>query len=98
MNAEEFYKYDQEELSYRKCSTKDCESVDYNDYEQVLYSKEQLIAFSEAYHKQKLKLLGIADVVGQSEQLCKHKRVIKSRLRMEDGKSRYCKDCQEWLT
>ena len=39
----------------------------------------------------------IHSVVGQSEQLCKHKRVIKSRLRMVDGKSRYCKDCQEWI-
>ena len=45
-----------------------------------------------------VKNLAISGVVGQSEQLCKHKRVIKSRLRMEDGKSRYCKDCQEWLT
>lgn len=42
--------------------------------------------------------LRLHNVVGRSEQLCKHKRVIKSRLRMEDGKSRYCKDCQEWLT
>jgi len=45
-----------------------------------------------------VKKLTIPVVVGQSEQLCKHKRVIKSRLRMEDGKSRYCKDCKEWLT
>ena len=42
--------------------------------------------------------LRIHDVVGRSEQLCKHKRVIKSRLRKEDGKSKYCKDCQEWFT
>ena len=42
--------------------------------------------------------LRIQDVAGQSEQLCNHKRVIKSRLRKEDGKSKYCKDCQEWLT
>ena len=45
-----------------------------------------------------VKNCSIPVVVGRSEQLCKHKRVIKSRLRMEDGKSRYCKDCQEWLT
>jgi len=45
-----------------------------------------------------VKKLTIPVVVGQSKQLCKHKRVIKSRLRMEDGKSRYCKDCKEWLT
>ena len=34
---------------------------------------ETLTDICEEYHKRKLKLLGIADVVGQSEQLAEHK-------------------------
>lgn len=30
---------------------------------------DEIMAFAEAYHEHKLKLLGIANVVGQSEQL-----------------------------
>lgn len=30
---------------------------------------DEIMAFAEAYHEHKLKLLGIADVVGRSEQL-----------------------------
>ena len=33
-----------------------------------------MVTFAEKYHKSKLKLLGIADVVGRSEQLkCEHR-------------------------
>lgn len=34
--------------------------------------------FAHEYHKRKLKLLGIANVVGQSEQLCDHPRSERS--------------------
>lgn len=34
--------------------------------------------FAHEYHKHKLKLLGIADVVGLSEQLCDHPRSERS--------------------
>jgi hypothetical protein len=54
-------------------------------------------SYSDGYVKWLEKQLLIHSVVGQSEQLCKHKRVIKSRLRMVEGKSRYCKRCQGWI-
>lgn len=35
-----------------------------------LYDKNDMVMFAERYHQAKLKLLGIANVVGRSEQLC----------------------------
>lgn len=45
----------------------------WNEVEDAEYNDRQLTQFAERYHEHKLKLLGIADVVGQSEQLpCQH--------------------------
>lgn len=41
----------------------------WNEVEDAEYNDRQLTQFAERYHEHKLKLLGIADVVGQSEQL-----------------------------
>jgi predicted ATP-dependent protease len=35
--------------------------------------------------------------MSDSGQLCKTANTIKSRLRMEDDKSTYCKDCKKWF-
>jgi hypothetical protein len=69
------------------------ESEDYSKY--ALMNEGYRVAMIDAIDL--VKKLNIGSVVGQSEQLCKHKRVIKSQLRMVDDKSRYCMDCQEWI-
>lgn len=43
----------------------------WNEVEDAEYNERQLTQFAERYHEHKLKLLGIANVVGQSEQLCR---------------------------
>lgn len=51
MTAEEFYKYDQETIPAKDCCL---EGVDrYRKYD-IAYSKAELIAFAEAYHKKQL--------------------------------------------
>lgn len=48
------------------------------DMENWFYDKNDMVQFAEKYHQAKLKLLGIADVVGRSEQLtcdCVNNRV-----------------------
>ena len=41
----------------------------WKEHKDAEYNERQLVQFAERYHEHKLKLLGIADVVGRSEQL-----------------------------
>jgi hypothetical protein len=58
MNTEEFLKQDGIKPS----------SFD-NQMRNWSYTESQLLGFAERYHQAELKLLGIGDVVGQSEQV-----------------------------
>ena len=53
MTVEEFFKYDQETISYKECSTKDCKEPYYENSDELLYDKKQMMAFAEAYHQYK---------------------------------------------
>lgn len=74
MTAEEFYEYDQEQISNTECSTKDCKHVDYNDHDQILYSKEEMISFSEGYLKHKLNSLDVDGIVKRRELLVAYEK------------------------
>lgn len=66
---------------------------------EILDFRHEILNQKKEFLVKKLnKQLALLRVSCQREQLCKHKRVIKSRLSIEDGKNKYCKDCQEWLT
>lgn len=41
----------------------------WKEHKDAEYNERQLVQFAERYHKHKLKLLGMADVSGRSEQL-----------------------------
>lgn len=59
MNARDFFKEEDP-------GSNDEYSKDTRDW---LYDKNDMVMFAERYHQAKLKLLGIANVVGRSEQL-----------------------------
>lgn len=61
MNAIDFFKEEDPGNNYEYSSN----SNDAN----WLYDKNDMVMFAERYHQAKLKLLGIANVVGRSEQL-----------------------------
>lgn len=56
---------------------------------------DEIIAFAEAYHEHKLKLLGMADVVGRSEQLSCGRNITTCVFYKDGGKCsnpEYCRD------
>ena len=65
MNVEDFYKETKPYLWESDSPQKD----------EGFYGKDDIKRFAEEYHQAKLKLLGIADVVGQSEQ-CTHENEV----------------------
>jgi len=48
--------------------------------------------YAEMYHERQLKLLGIANVVGRSEQLCEHKSLQSAMCEVD-----YCPDCDTYI-
>tara|TARA_R110002020_G_scaffold197161_3_gene398210 strand:+ start:314 stop:562 length:249 start_codon:yes stop_codon:yes gene_type:complete len=82
MNAKELFR---KELNPADCWSEQTISFDFND----------VTEFAERYLEHKLKLLGIGDVVGQSEQLpCEHERTIAGH---HHDQPHYCLDCGEEL-
>ena len=65
MNAEEYYR------------KKDYPILDKFDKKAPKFDYYDFIDFAESYHKAKLNLLTIPDVVGRSEQLCEHHYIKK---------------------
>jgi len=64
-----------------------------NDYEELAVKMQE---YAEYYHQAKLKLLGIGDVVGQSEQLvCDHPEDRQTWMR--NGNASYCDKCGEMI-
>ena len=59
MTAKEYFEYDQDKIPFKDCSTKDCETYDY-DGEEPAYSKSEMIAFADSYHKKHLDLYGVS--------------------------------------
>ena len=66
MTAKEYFEYDQDKIPFKDSSTKDCETYNY-DSEEPAYSKCEMIAFADSYHKKQLDLY----VVGISAWYCK---------------------------
>lgn len=72
MTAEEFYKYDQEEISYLYSSSYGVREYDPQDLNENPYSKEEMIAFAKAF----------AEVSDQAEELKFYKKMVEEILKI----------------
>ena len=68
----------------------------FTDRQEIKDMMTDIETYAESYHQAKLKLLGIADVVGQSEQYCDDNETTHNRYRLHDGFA-YCPDCGQEL-
>ena len=59
MTAEEFYIHDQEKIPSFKCSTAFVRGINWceGNTNEIAFSKEEMIAFAEGYHKSEMEIL-----------------------------------------